>query len=302
MNKTFEANEYNTQVATLPIAEECQVFVQGKNDLGAQDHPAENYKAIRISGGKEDGRIVDIPSKHYKLVQHAEAFKPIVEGLTQAGEQSWKFSLKQRLETATLQVFTMGVNDGKSDILLGFQVRNSFDRSTTVSYGLQTQMGKSWIEIVGYRQVCSNGMTIRVPLDQAEFVKPELRREVETLLQKSFSFKHIGDVKTQIEGVQFVVEAMSLLKAPLQAMIKKAQKIGLTDIEKCEELIEKHFRSRMAKRILKRFEDDQDTEGTDLWSLYNAITYEASHDVSVRAHERLMSRAGLFFEEALATL
>lgn len=291
--KTHKAEEYNAYVKALPKATEFEVVAKEKD--GEHYVNGENYKAIIVND-----KIVDIPSKRYKLVQHTDAFRPIIEGLTQSGAKDWQFNLKNNASQAFLQVFTTAITDGKSQILLGFQVTNSFDRTTTVGYNLSTKQGRSWIEMVGYRQVCSNGMKIRVPLHEAEFVKPEVRTEIEKLLEYGFSFKHTQNVTEKIVGMQYIVEAMSLLRKPLQVMISKAQKIKVVDLENCDELIKKHFGKRLAKTINSRFEDDQHFEGSSLWALYNAITYEASHgDITVAKQERMLNNASAFLQEAM---
>lgn len=287
------AEEFNSTMAQLPVAEEYLLFATDKEfDNRIQDN---NRKAIIVNN-----KLIDTPSKYYKVVQHSEAFRPIVEGLTLTGSSDFKFSVFYNNKIAELNLFTTSITDGMSDIFLGFKVKNSFNRSTKVSYGMTLSSGHQYIEIVGYRKVCSNGMMMRVPLEQAEIIQPELRQKIESLIQKGFAFKHSAGVYEKIENIQYIVEAMSLLKAPIKATIDRAKNFTFEDKTKVEELLIRHFKERVMHKIMSRYNSDLTTEGDNLWSLYNAITYEASHgEISISKKNNMLEGASNVLAEAL---
>jgi hypothetical protein len=184
-------------------------------------------------------------------------------------------------------------------VKLGFHVDNSVDGTTAIRYAFRSVLQKGWVEMVGYRVACSNGMVVRVPLDQAEFVKPELRTKILELLKKSFRFLHVGDVKEKVASVQYIVEAMSLLKDPVAAMILKAQNTKIAR-EEAMGLLAKYVGQRLQDRCMTRFNRDQHKEGTSLWSLYNAITFEASHNgLSVSSRDSLLNNSADLLKDAL---
>jgi hypothetical protein len=64
-------------------------------------------------------------------------------------------------------------------------------------------------------------------------------------------------------------------------MIKRSQDFKL-DLERVKLLIQAHVGQRYAKRVLEQYGN----ENTDLWGLYNAITYVASHDETLTPSSR----------------
>lgn len=289
--KMRPAEEINSAIADLPTATEMSLFA-GKPDIGTHDLvDVEPFKAIKVhmNSGKDAGRdyFVACPSKRYKLVQHEKAFRPIIEGLTMAGLSQFGFLTVADERRAKLQIYASG--EGHDTVSIGFEVINSFDGSHAISYGFRQTREKSVIEIVGYRQVCSNGMKIRVPLDEAEFVRPEIKTEVEQLLKTNIAIQHTKNAERRIEAMQYIVEAMALLRAPVEAMIQKAQKWTWKDQEHYEQLIETH----VGKRFKSKIEDQLQNESQDLWGLYNAMTHVASHDNEIKdtARETILNKA-----------
>lgn len=291
--KLQNGENINQAISELPKAEDMKLYA----GEFYQDVP--NFKTIKVGfQGKE--HFVYCPTTRYKLVQHEEAFRPIIEGLTQAGQTNFKFSLINNEKFASLRIHVSG--EGYDSVSLGFDVTNSFDGSEAISYGFKTLRNQKWIELVGYRQVCSNGMKIRVPLDQAEFIRPELREKVTELLEHHARILHTSKVFEKIELMQYVVEAMSLLKEPVEAIIKKSQTFKLLDKERAEELIKKHVGERYKKKIMAKYMDD--IEDNSLWSLYNAITNFASHtdDLKVVTRENLLDKASTMLYEEMQTI
>jgi hypothetical protein len=158
-----KAEEINTAIAELPRATEKAIHTDST--------AIERFKAIEVTDHKGRSEIVQIPHKSYQVIQHDRAFRPIIEGLTQAGIHNYMFVMKSTHKRAEMQIYATGT--GYDTVSLGFSVLNSFDGSKALSYGFRVFGEQKTIELVGYRQVCSNGMKIRVPLENAEIVRPE---------------------------------------------------------------------------------------------------------------------------------
>jgi hypothetical protein len=243
------------------------------------------------------GVIVGMVTKKYALVQHAEAFMPIITALDNAGEE-YQVSVWDKRGKAGLRVITGRL--AADGVKLGFQVLNSVDGTTSINYNFwMNRQSDSHIEIVGYRLSCKNGMVMRVPLDEAEFVKPELKAQIQMLMKKLFSISHVGDAKAKAQQVQYIVEALTLLKEPVATMIEKSKTIGILPKE-AEMLLAKYVGQRLSKKCLFQFRMDKIKEGDKLWSLYNAITYVASHDgVSDSSKKSLLDNSADMLNDVL---
>jgi hypothetical protein len=243
-----------------------------------------------IMGVVVDDRLVATVSKRYKLVQHQEAFDPIFKGLHKVGSD-YDFALYQTDTKAWLSVFVDEVSENGSGIKVGFQAMNSLDGTTSIRYLAYSQRVTKSIEVVGYRQVCSNGMKIRVPLEEAEFVRQELREKIENLMHLSESIAHLGDIEHKIEAVQYVVEAMVLLKEPIAKIIEKAKEKRI-DNQDAKKLIKEYIGKRMGKAIYEQFHEEEQT----IWGLYNSITYVASHGVKTSTMNGLLNKGADLLE------
>lgn len=288
MRKADETKETLNSIPTASI----QTIKATEN--GKIENP-KNIKAVVVGN-----KIVATVSKNYKLVQHKEAFSPIFNGLHQTA-MPYDFSLFQTDTKAFLSVFVDEIGDNGSGIKLGFRVINSIDGRNAITYALKASNveRQTTIELVGYRLVCQNGMKIRVPLDQAEELKLEKNviERVTKLVTMATRIVHMGDdqeIKQKMEAVQYVVEALGLLKAPIERMIKKAKHIKV-DEELCKKLVSIYVGKRMSGRILERFRSEPQT----LWGVYNACTWTASHGTTIPTMNGLIEKPAIMLEREL---
>jgi hypothetical protein len=263
-------------------------------------------KEGKIENNKEikavvvDKRIVATVSKNYKLVQHKDAFSPIFNGLHQTATP-YEFSLFQTDTKAFLNVFVDEIGDNGSGIKLGFRVINSIDGRNAISYALSAKNieRQTTIELVGYRLVCQNGMKIRVPLDQAEFLKLEknVTEKITELIKMATRIVHMGteqEIQQKMEAVQYVTEAIGLLKEPIELIISKAKKIKV-DEEMMKSLIKTYVGKRMSQRILEQFAKEKG----NLWGAYQAFTQVASHGCTVPTMNGLLNKSAIMLEQEL---
>lgn len=252
-----QREEAKAMLAKLPVAEL---------------HELNNFKnPKRIKAVVARNQIVGTVGKQYRLVQHAEAFKPVLDALDATG-QNYNLSIWTSRDMGRSWMTIMTDVEAKDSVKLGFQVGNSIDGTTAIKYGFQSFFGSGYVELVGYRQVCSNGMVVRVPLNEASFVREEVRQQLEKLFEKYVKIRHIGNVEARLEEVGIIVEAMALLKEPIAKMIMTAQnkRVGT---ETAEELLLQYVGKRYKARILEQYEREEKS----LWGLYNAITWVGSH-------------------------
>lgn len=278
----------NDVIGKLPVARPLKLW---SSDFDAETSenvkPVENFKAIFVESEKESG-IVNCPTQRYAIVSHEQAIHPIIDALVQSGVKDFEFNAQSTLSWANLNIFVGGA--GYDSVKLGFKIGNSFDSSSSVNYGFEATARSKSIVLVGFRTVCQNGMRIEVPLDQAELIKPELRVKITTLLSERTRVLHTKSAESKIDAIRYVVEAMALLREPAELMIKKAKKWTINDTEHFKALIKLHVGNRFAKKVIHQYSKEPDES---LWSLFNSLTFVASHDetLSTTARETLLDKA-----------
>jgi hypothetical protein len=279
-----EAETLNKDIQALPVANEIEFNVEGADK--------NNYKAVVVNG-----EVISVPKKSYNLVQHNEAFRPIIEGITQAGMKKFNYVLWSNNRKAELQLYLQ--DDVYDSVSVGITVKNSFDYSSAINFGFRMEKRTHILELVGYRQVCANGMKIRVPLNEAEIVRPEIRQQIENLFEKSTRLLHTKGVNVKLEQMQYYAEALALLKDPVRAIIQKAEKFDLRNKVLLKRIVDAHVGKRTAKKVLEQFKEEKQ----DLWGLYNAITYVASHNEGLNdfSRERLIDKAADMLQTTLVT-
>ena len=275
--KLQAAEGINPAVASLPKAE--MFDLQAVRLDGGVDY-VPDFMGVKVTACTGQTSYVQCSSPTYKLVQHEEAFRPVIEGLTQAGVADYQFIAVSSAKKAELQIYVGG--EGYDTVRLGFNVKNGFDGHTPVSYGFKAERSKKFLEIVGYRQICSNGMKIRVPLEEAEIIRPEIVTKVTTLLSEHTRILHTTNAFKKIELMQYVVEAMALLQKPVEALIKRAEGWHWNDERELKKLIKLHVGQRYASKVREQLVD----EPQNLWGLYNAVTFVASHDSELKSVTR----------------
>lgn len=264
----------NGLIGQLPIAEAYKVVLTNGNN---QVEPKDKVGIV------VNGKCVGVVSDHYNLVQHEQAFRPIIDGLTVSGVQDFKANAVANHKWAKLRCFINHVADDKQGIKYGFQAENSFDGKSAIKFGAQmskyfqeeVQVKHQVVKVWGFRLACQNGMIVRVPLDYETIVSKEIREKLKEILSQRLSIRHDRNAEANLKTMQYVVEAYLLLRNPMEKMIKLAQKIKIGDIEAFESLMKKYVGKRKAEAIAERYNTDA---GDNLWHLYNAMTFIATHE------------------------
>jgi len=295
MNQQFvwEKSPLQEAVDAIPEATKFALDCVELDSLGNRGATSD-VKTNGFLGIAVEGELVGVVSPRYMLVQHKQAFEPIVKGLDNFNIE-YKWNLFFNRGKAWLSVLVDNA-EATDSVRVGFRAMNSVDGSTAIRYSFAMERVHRYIELVGYRQVCENGMIIRVPLDKAEIIRPEIQEQVKELLSKHAKIIHTGDKSKEIQAVQYVVEAVTLLKEPVARIIDiaKERKIGQ---QEAIDLIRKYISKRMEQRVRNRFA----YENPDLWGLFNAVTYVASHDkIAQSTSNGLLVRAADLLEQEIS--
>lgn len=283
------------EIHKLPVASIEEV--QTTSGLMAQKH-----KAIVVSG-----QVVSILTKKYRLVQHKEAFAPIINSVKNNVDK-FNFCIIADNQRAYLDILTEKANDGKEGIEFGFRCKNTFDGRSSIKFSFVQQKASRWVELVeknhvtvwGYRQSCKNGMVMKIPLAYEKVVVPEERAKIEELLRLSKNIAHFNPtVENGLKEVKNVIEILFLLRKPVERIIALADKYSLLGAQKEDiiKLISKYCGKKMSHSIYDKFARDNE-ENTSLWGLYNAITSLATHrqDLSNNTRQKLYEHAGDMLE------
>jgi hypothetical protein len=228
--------------------------------MSDEDRKINRFTAI---WNREGGFIESVQSKHYKIIQHEDAFMPIVDVLENTGVtkdcfvKTQEYSGKAYMKLAFPEMkFTPA--DGK-EVYLGFVAKNSYNGTS----GL-------WVGGFGMRMCCTNQMVMR------------------NLIQGK-SIKHMGNVEEVSREIgAFVLEIGESIPM-IQQTIEDALAQSITPQKATEELLERKFGKKRTEQLIERFEagDEQNR-----WTLYNVITDYASHEVDkARVENRLLSLA-----------
>lgn len=277
------AEHINAVVDKLPQAELRTIFAEQPNESVVYEVEKDVVNASNLTPLTDKAVFVNdehvaVVSKDYKLVQHSEAFKPIIDALVAKGVDKFEFTAWANNRKAYLGVL---VAEAADSIQYGFRCTNSVDGSHAISYGLSATRVDTFADIVekehvvvwGIRKICMNGSIIKVPLKSAKYLDVVTRQQITELMTQFKNIRHTKGADERVLEVQYLVEAFLLLRNPINRMIFDAQKMHLKPA-KVTELIKKYVGERVAKRIELEFYADNDDS---LYGLWNAVTAVASH-------------------------
>jgi len=282
------------ELELLPTAFEAPVYFTAKTETGEETNEIEDRKAIIDTS---NNKMIDIVSKHYVLIQHKDAFKKVIDKLEIPEDAKVDFKTTAFNGTATLNVLfdSMQLDDGEQGITMGTTIRNSYNRSMTL--GIQV-LNKSYnnnekvIILYGMRQICANGMKIKVPLGEmtnAELDKLNPEKDVvavekighEANLDKIHAnIKHYGKKNFDMK-FDNILNLISRSRNYVQNKINDAMKNKIS-VEDFEEELKK---INIAPRVIEKMKDELAQEKNTMWEAYNVVTAYATHKVN-NAHRK----------------
>jgi hypothetical protein len=243
------------------VCEERAVCVEST----AGFEPAPGYKAV---WNRTKDCLEAVVSKRYRLIQHSEAFAPIVQALGDAGHSTVKVAGAEWRGNAALYLAIPGlaVRDGDGQLFLGFSVQNNVRAQGALRF-----------QAFGYRSLCSNGMILGMQ-ELAEFrqvhVGEYLSLKVGSLLER------LGRSLPEFERA---VEAAKADESPAEVKPILAL-VG--------------FGEKAQKRILWEYSREPATR----WGLYNAVTHVGTHYKQGRAGHAYLEKAGELLEQSFSSL
>ena len=294
--------QIKTVIENLPVAEKQELTTT----TGAL---ADNFKAIVVNN-----KVVSVLTNKYRLVQHTEAFAPIISSLVYAGITNYNFAVTGDEKRVNLEIYTENARDDKDGVELGFRCLNTFDGRSSIKFDFKVNKAKRWVELVekdevtvwGFRQACKNGMMVKVPLAFERVVRAEERAEITELMTKAKNIAHFKtSVDNGLEEVKNIVQAMTLLRKPVERMIEMANQYSLKGVpsEDLLLLIKKYVGKKMSKSIYEQFILDKEESNT-LWGLYNAITNIATHrkGISQSTRNKLFEKSADMLEAEIVAM
>lgn len=315
------------QLDILPQATLTPVWTQNP-DSGTMD-VAEGKRAIWVGG-----KFSNVVSDRYTLVQHREAFEPVLNALLLAGEEvNLKARMASDLSRAHLDCI---VDNSLTDtVRLGFRVDSVLDGAHSIRYSFSAQKiarfvekvehkvtaesanaplanaaAFRYIELVGFRQSCANGMKVRVPVAEAEFqmakrgtpnfgvgsysiksvitdiwTSDEAREAVETLASKITNIKHTASAPELVKQQRQAVALMLAMRAPVQRLIQRAGVSTYATSADALKALTLVVGESKAKQIwhANRTRSPEFQASLKMnakmtaWDLYNAMTFHATH-------------------------
>lgn len=299
----------------LATAAEKPIVVVDKTESGeVVPQPADEFKAI---WNNKTSKVANIVSKNYALIQHKDAFEAVLDALAAMKENpKVKASVEEFKGRAYMTVVFEDIkaDDGADGIEVGFKVSNSFDKSASLRYGgVQSKKHQEKVEehfeFFGYRLVCGNGMTVRVPNvsietevkgaqakvgDIVEVKLEHVPEHIKTTITEEAAvrttIRHYGkNAIPQVLAVRDAFLKLPLVLKGLEEQIAFAKDIGMTREQAAKALKDLHFCDRTIEKLLEGFAVEEQNQ----WGLYNAITNYASHTdkLSAVAVERTLKMA-----------
>lgn len=284
------------------------------------------YRGIRVSiPGTEEHEITGIVTSRYKVVQHNEVFVPCVEAVRQAdptaqiragwarGGYAWLKILQQNevYDSVKLGYKITNCHTGKNGIsysVLGTEkhtVTETVKKSQDCQDGKITHGGYLYVDVVGLRMVCQNGMKIKVPIteamagvekgDKAYSIKESLkeiwqgeeeRLKIATFLKNQKMIVHMGDVAHNLLYVQESFGVLAKLQPAIVNMIKRAENEQLSN-SMINDWLKNTFGDRLSSSI--RLHAWLETE--TVWGLVNQLTDFASHKADEKDAQRVQNKA-----------
>jgi len=270
-----------------------------------------------------EGQPFDTVSNRYKLVQHSEAFLQVLEPL--AGiDMNIGVNVGWYGDGATLDlIYEKELID---TVRAGFQVKSRHDGKSAISYSFSSAKVEKWneivektesqeagaspdltpkhdggyryIEMVGYRLACMNGMKIRIPLEEViknaatapkegvgslsvkqmlteVWTEIEQKERISDLIRVNSRILHMGKVKDKLTAQKNFVELMIALQEPAKRLIQRAMATKAN-----ERIAVDTFNTYLGERLGTEVYATASEPMNTAWGVYNAMTEYATH----RAH------------------
>lgn len=315
------------QIDTLPVATLTPVWTQ--NPATGSMETAKDKQAIWVGGS-----LSEIVSDRYTLVQHREAFEPVLNALVFAG-QSDHIKARMAADKAKAHLDCIVDDELTDTVRLGFRVDSVLDGAHSIRYSFSSQKvsrfiekvehktetsadaplangaAYRYIELVGFRQSCANGMKVRVPVAEAELAlkskstpnfgvgsysirnvitdiwTESVQRETAVRLASTITnIKHTASAPELVKQQRQAVALMLAMRDPVRRLIERAEQATYATPLEALDALSKVVGESKAKQIWHanrvrspefyvKFVRHEST--MTAWDLYNAMTFYSTH-------------------------
>jgi hypothetical protein len=239
--------------------EERAVFFQDDPHLNM--NIANNYKAIVH---KDSGELISIMKNTYQLVPNREVILPLLQELHKLDNKWVIDSSHSFVDDSRMRIQItfpeLTLNDNTSNIALSLFLHNSYDGSEGVRL--------FWGAI---REICSNGMVFGTLLSKY-YRRHTAGLDINNLKQKiEATYNKIPVIGHRIEQLQ---------NADITAKFRR-------DVE-----------DQMGKHVIKYVDqhEKQNKRASNLWMLFNIVTYYISHLIEQRKRAQYQLEASKLFK------
>lgn len=241
-------------------------YVETRMLYDCHKDPLEGYKELWSI--RQEGTI-GIVSDDYATVQNIEAITPFMMALKSlpGGEsRQYKYNMREAVGRFRLELHDPNMvitpTDGKP-IMQGYALGNSFDTSQSV-----------FLESILMRLICSNGMTMKQSMGGVRI-------------------KHIGMKSDVMAALRQYINEMGNKMPDALSMINEADATPMISGSPRKILYDLGFTQKAAREILR-----QEHNFGNMYDLYNAVSYYASHEQENFMTVQTLERAETMLIEA----
>lgn len=246
----MKINELN-QLGTIncDIAQEVMLKIVNNNE------DIKDYKGIY---NQSQGRLANVVSKNYQIIQHQDVVDSLRETL-----QRLNLNIKGKInfykDTMDIRVVFKDRNDliirddTNEGIMLGIRVLNSYDKQTSFR-----------LEMFGVRLYCDNGMILGKAINDIRSVTVHLGEEKTKDIIARTTEKFVAEMINSSEKLQKYVSESMADSIEWDLMLKLLEKLVIT---------EKH-----RKALIEQLGENYQSRNISRWDLYNAFTTYTTHN------------------------
>jgi len=242
----FETIEQlETVIPTLDKAEVTDVSVRNKK--------ADEYQAI---WNLSQGYLEAIKPKKYGIIQHQDAFMPVVKAIKDSNLQC-----HGRLYN----------NRGLVEIEILFENAKLMDNKNLIEFGIRAVNNYAKpdfsVDSFGFRVVCTNGMILKK-------------------IMGGFKVDHRMLEELDKKTADFISKLFEKIKRVDNLMVVAKEEV--IDEDEAKEIVYGEIGGK--ERTLKILEIITENNGENRWDLYNSITQYATHYAKSRSQREWMQR------------
>ncbi len=299
-------DELKANLVTLATASEHPLAVMEKNEAGELvPRVVDNFKAIVNNKTRE---MAAAASPGYVLKQHKEFFGAGIDAMRELSKGNVRAALWEYKSVAWMSIVfpELVIDDGEAGIEAGFFFKNSFNKTTCLTYGgMQSKKEDMKIEFFG--RCISDGTLMVMPISMSDLeafvvmgavsgqgdavavTKAKVKTEA-----MNCKVRHYGkNTDIKLEAVKMMLMRLPAVCQAMGQKVKSLKEISVSQ-QNAEALLgELGFADRVKKKIIQNYFDEETK-----WGLYKSISRYASFEekVSYQNMENVLNKAKRILE------